>query len=47
MEITWLEINDSNRLFCIITILNSFKILSPDKRALRQVGFENSKVYGS
>ena len=46
MEIPWLEINDSSSLL-LCNPLNSSKILSPDKRAVRQVGFENGKVDGS
>ena len=45
MDIPWLDINDSNSVFLYNhNPLNSSKILSPDKRAVRLVGFENSKV---
>ena len=48
MEIPWLEINDSNSLFLYNrNPLNNFKIISPDKSAVRLVGFESSKVIGS
>ena len=47
MEIPWLEINDSNSLLYNRNPLNNFKIISQDKRAVRLVGFENSKVIGS
>ena len=48
METSWLEINDSNNSLFLKNNnpSNSSKILSPDKREVRWVGFEYSKADG-
>ena len=48
MEISWLKINNSNRIFLQnYNSLNSDTILSPVKTVVGQVGVKNRKIDGS
>ena len=44
---TWLKINNSNILFVELLFVECATILSPDKKAVGQIGVKNGRINGS